>query len=339
MEPSNSAAPCGSPLLAAACELAAVSPLAFTLAAALPTSVPGSCFVDTARAGVGGGDVVDDAGVDVAGAWFGVAGGAAHVAGAVGCCEVAVAATGVAAAVHVDGGWEGVAGGCWCDAVAHVDVAVGCCEVAVAATGVAAAVHVGGWEGVAGGCWCDAVAHVDVAVGCCEVAVAATGVAAVVHVDGGWAGVVGGGCCEVTVSAAGDVGVGGGCCGVTTAWEETEHGTGDGYSWESPSWLSGNNGPGDWMVIGLDDGVWMSSVVGAGDDRVAGCTGYMTVEGNDAWLGWASNAGRTGLAMFAGELKASLLAWWRQCGEVRGPKLLGNWFLQGSRSVAASRLK
>jgi xanthine/CO dehydrogenase XdhC/CoxF family maturation factor len=69
-----------------------------------------------------------------------------------------------------------------------------------------------------------------VAVGCCEVAVAATGVAAVVHVDGGWAGVVGGGCCEVTVSAAGDVGVGGGCCGVTTAWEETEHGTGDGYS-------------------------------------------------------------------------------------------------------------
>ena len=30
---------------------------------------------------------------------------------AVGCCEVAVAATGVAAAVHV-GGWEGVAGGC-----------------------------------------------------------------------------------------------------------------------------------------------------------------------------------------------------------------------------------
>ena len=36
------------------------------------------------------------------------------------------------------------------------------------------------------------------------------------------------------------------------------------------------------MVIGLDDGVWTSSVVGAGDDRFAGCVGYMRVEASDA---------------------------------------------------------
>ena len=52
------------------------------------------------------------------------------VAGALGCCEVAVGAAGVTA-VHVDGGWAVIVGGSCCevavDAAGYVDSGGGCC--------------------------------------------------------------------------------------------------------------------------------------------------------------------------------------------------------------------